>query len=93
MVGVIWRVGQCTEINLKDGCQRDKRAITIVDETEHSIDVTVWGEQAQSNDFREGAIIAFKNCRVSEFSGRSLNASSDKTDIVFKVTHPIVKVI
>ena len=55
--------------------------------------MTVWGELASSNDFSEGAIIAFKNCRVSEFSGRSLNASSDITDIVFKVNDPIVNTI
>jgi len=91
--GVIVQLGACASINLKDGSTRDKRAITIADETEHSIDVTVWGELASSTDFRQGAVIAFKGCRVSEFSGRSLNASSDRADTVFKVNDPEVRKI
>jgi len=36
-------------------------------------------------------VIAFKSCRVSEYSGRSLNASGDRSDTVFNVKHPSVK--
>lgn len=93
VVGVIVQLGACASINLKDGSTRDKRAITIADETETSIDVTVWGELASSTEFRQGSVIAFKGCRVSEFAGRSLNASSDKSDTCFKVTDPEVKKI
>ena len=61
--------------------------ISIGDDTNHSIDVTVWGELSQA-PFKKDTIVAFKSCRISDFSGRSLNASSDKADIVLEVEHP-----
>jgi len=73
-------------INLKDGSQREKRTITIADETQVGVDVTVWGELA-SEKYCIGNVIAFKACRVSEYSGRSLNASGDRSDTVFNVKH------
>lgn len=50
----------------------------------------MWGELA-SEQYIIGNVIAFKACRVSEYSGRSLNASADKSDTVFNVKHPSVK--
>ena len=78
---------EISSINLKDGGTREKRTVTIADETTYSIDVTVWGELAE-NEFETGKIVAFKGARISEFSGKSLNASSDKSDLVFDLEHP-----
>lgn len=78
MVGVILYASPISSITLKDGSSRDKRTILLADDTDHSIDVTVWGELASTGQFDLGTLVAFKSTRVSEFSGRSLNASSDR---------------
>lgn len=90
VVGVMLQVNPASSITLKDGSNRDKRSITIGDDTESSIDVTVWGELA-NEAFNAGQVIAFKGCRVSEFNGKSLNASFDRSDTIFKVNHPRAK--
>ena len=72
----------------KDDQLRDKRTVVIGDESNISIGVTLWGETCEQHDLQEGQIVAFQKCRVSNFSGKSLNASWDVDDIVVKVKHP-----
>ena len=94
VVGVILSMFSVQSIQLKDGGTRNKRTMTVADDSLHAIDITVWGELAESVDFQVGAVYAFCNCRVSEFSGRSLNASPDRGDLVPDVKHPeAVKVV
>ena len=65
-------------LNLKDGSQREKRALTVADDGNLSISLTVWGENCDLKGFVAGKIVAFKSCRVSDFGGKSLNASNSK---------------
>lgn len=68
MIGVIVDVGQMGSIKIKsDGSDRDKRTITIMDETEYSVAVTLWGKAASIKGLSLDNIIAFKNCRVSDY--------------------------
>lgn len=67
---------------------RDRRTITIGDENNIMIGVTVWGENCQRIDFKTGQVIAFRESRISEYRGKSLNASSALTDIVIEPNHP-----
>lgn len=57
--------------------------------------VTLWGETAGLNPekvdhaaLEPGRLIALRNCKVSQYMGVSLNASSDFQDIYFKLNHP-----
>jgi hypothetical protein len=50
--------------------------------------VTVWGELCHLLNAKQGMIVAFKNCRVSDFNGKSLSASSSASDIVLDAPHP-----
>lgn len=52
---------------------RDKRTITLTDDSETSINATIWGENALRNDVVVGTIIAFKGAKISDFGGKSLN--------------------
>lgn len=82
VIGVILNVGPMSEINLKDGKVRQKRSLTIGDESNSCIGVTLWGPVTESHRYGTGQVIAFKNCRVSDYNGKSLNASSAPSDIV-----------
>lgn len=55
-----------------------KRTITVMDDTLLSIDVTLWGEDAErcnEAELKGNPVIVIKKCKVSDFGGKSLNAS------------------
>ena len=87
VIGVILDVGPSSSINLRDGKVKEKRSITIGDETNVCIGVTLWGSVAEAHPYRVGQVIALKGCRVSEFNGKSLNASSHAEDIFMGLRH------
>ncbi|KAG1357952.1 hypothetical protein G6F62_001142 [Rhizopus arrhizus] len=51
----------------------NKRSLLIVDDTEHPIQLTVWGSVAEEFDSNNTPIIACKGLRVNEYNGRSLS--------------------
>lgn len=54
-----------------------------------SINVTLWGSVTEAHKYNAGQVIALKSCRVSDFNGKSLNASSHGEDIfIGSVRHP-----
>lgn len=55
------------------GWQINKRSLLIVDDTEHPIQLTVWGSVAEEFDSNNTPIIACKGLRVNEYNGRSLS--------------------
>ena len=60
--------------------------VTIGDDSNFSIDVTVWGELAeQETFFKQGKIMVFKSARISEYNNRTLNASFDCEDTTMAV--------
>lgn len=54
----------------------DKRELTLVDDSNYSVRITIWGAQAASFDVQPESIIAFKGVKVSDFGGRSLSLLS-----------------
>lgn len=90
VIGAVLDVSPVSTINLRDGSMREKRQVTICDDTKRSIGVTLWGEACQKS-IRELQIVAFRSCRISEFKGKSLNASSASGDIVVDPDHPRMK--
>lgn len=53
-----------------------KRELTIADDSEAEIRLTIWGDKAQSNqyDWNSHPIVAFKGVKVGDFGGRSLSS-------------------
>ena len=87
VIGVILEAGSTEQIVTRDEQLRDKRTLTSGDESNSCIEMTLWGEMCDL-EFQEGQVVAFQNCRVSNFSGKSLNASWDINDVVQKCKHP-----
>jgi replication factor A1 len=82
VIGVVVHTGQVGTLKLKTGETRDKRNLVIGDDTNFSISVTLWGETAAKLDLKPGMMIACKQCKISEYNGKSLNGSSSLSDYV-----------
>ena len=80
IVGIVKSAGEMTEITLQKqgGRQLQKRELMILDETQNEVRLTLWGEKAMNNVFNwdDFPIVAFKNLKVSDYSGRSVGATS-----------------
>ncbi|KAI9805271.1 MAG: Replication factor A protein 1 [Piccolia ochrophora] len=73
-IGVLREVGETSQITSKTTSKPyDKRELTLVDSSNFSVRLTVWGQTATSFDVPENSIIAFKGVKVSDFGGRSLS--------------------
>jgi len=76
VIAVISNIGDVAEIiSKRDNSQLQKRNITLVDDTGCAIDLTLWGETAVNWNTEGSQVLAIKNVKVSEFSGKSLSAS------------------
>lgn len=84
----MFEVGNVGSIRIKSsGEDRERRTVTIADETNCSVQITLWGPNAHLQ-IDQGMIVAFKNCRVSDFSGCTLNAASDDNSVKLNIQHP-----
>ena len=63
-------VSEVTEIIARSSNRATKkRELTLVDRTEFSVRMTLWGKQAESYNAEEHAVVAFKGARVGDFGG------------------------
>jgi len=81
-IAVVSTVQPVTTVRAKDGRELTKRDISIVDKTGLSIDVTMWGANAQTDEALEGhPVIAIKPVLIKEFNG-GRNAGTLESTIV-----------
>lgn len=80
VIGVVKECGDLGSIVSK-ASQRTitKRELTLVDRTNFSIRLTLWGKQAESFSAPDQPVIAFRGVRVGDFGGRSLSMVSSST--------------
>ena len=76
-IGILKEVGELSQITSKTTSKPyDKRDLTLVDSTLHSVRLTIWGNSATTFDAPVESVIAFKGVKVSDFGGRSLSLLS-----------------
>ena len=64
------------------GVQTSKRELTLVDRSNSSIRLTLWGKQAETyEDGGSNPVIAFKGVRVTEFQGKVQLGSESSIDL------------
>jgi replication factor A1 len=82
-VGVLKEVAEVTTITSKN-TNKDfsKRELTLADDSQTSVRLTIWGKTADSFDAPLESIIAFKGVKVSDFGGRSLSLLSSGSMMV-----------
>lgn len=80
VIGVLKDVGEVSQIVSKTTSKPyDKRELTLVDDSDFSVRLTIWGKTALSFDAQPESIVAFKGAKVSDFGGRSLSLLSSGT--------------
>ncbi|KAH8830283.1 hypothetical protein DL96DRAFT_1592292 [Flagelloscypha sp. PMI_526] len=73
VIAVLSQVSDVTTFTARSK-EMTKRELTLVDESEQSVRLTLWGSTAESFSASEGSIVAFKGVKVGDFGGRSLSA-------------------
>lgn len=77
IIGILKEVGEDSEIISKTTQKPyNKRELTLVDNTNFSVRLTIWGNSAKSFEVSLESVIAFKGVKVSDFGGRSLSLLS-----------------
>jgi replication factor A1 len=80
VIGVLKDVGDASQIVSKStGKPYDKRELTLVDDSQFSVRLTIWGKMATTFSAQPESVIAFKGVKVSDFGGRSLSLLSSGT--------------
>ncbi|CAF9909670.1 MAG: hypothetical protein GOMPHAMPRED_006836 [Gomphillus americanus] len=80
VIGVLRDVGEVSEIISKTTQKPySKREITLVDNTNFSVRLTLWGTVAGNFNAPLESVVAFKSVKVSDFGGRSLSLLSSGT--------------
>jgi replication factor A1 len=78
IIGIVQSVGPLGTILTKKQQEMKKRQITLTDQSLLSVDLTLWQDQAEKFseiDLANSPVFAAKSCKVSDFGGKSLNAS------------------
>ncbi|KAI1293967.1 replication factor-A protein [Xylaria venustula] len=80
VVGVLKDVGEVSQIVAK-ATQKpyDKRELTLVDDSQFSVRLTIWGKTATTFNAQPESVVAFKGVKVSDFGGRSLSLLASGT--------------
>ena len=87
-IGVITQVGAVSNFTPKNGGpSKDKRSLTLADESGFSIQLTLWGKCATKEEYEEGSILAIRGARVSDYGGKTLNSSDEHSYIYINVDH------
>ncbi|KAG7448223.1 replication factor-a protein [Guyanagaster necrorhizus] len=78
VIAIVKEVGTVSEIVSKATSRATKkRELTLVDQSNYSVRLTLWGKQAEQYQHEnEQPVIAFKGVKVGDFGGRSLSMVS-----------------
>lgn len=77
VVGILKEIGEEAQLTSKaTNRPYSKRDLTIVDDSLHSVKLTVWGNVAQNFQAPLESAMVFKGAKVSDFGGRSLSLLS-----------------
>ena len=83
-IGIVHHITPVVTINTKSGIKKEKRTISMADQTGMSINLTMWGDQTTMIDFNDNAhpVIAFKGVKISSYGGKSLNLLEESTVVI-----------
>lgn len=79
VIGVCRDASDVFQFTSKAGRELKKRDITLVDKSESSVCLTLWGDEAEKFDGVSQPVIMLKNARVNEFSGGKTLATNAST--------------
>ena len=87
-IGIITQVGILTQVNIKQsGAVKDRRNICIADESNLSIQVSLWGANARKEGYGDGQVMALRGARVSDYNCKSLNSGDEHSQMFIDPEH------
>lgn len=87
VIGVVKSFGEVSTIVTKaTNKELTKREITLVDDSNASINCTLWGKQAEDFDGSENPVVLVKSAKLGDYNGRTLSVG---TATVFQVNPDI----
>ncbi|KAH1028515.1 replication protein A 70 kDa DNA-binding subunit [Dendroctonus ponderosae] len=69
VLGVAKSTGELEKFQARSGRELQKKEIQLVDRSNSSVTLTLWGAQAENFDGSGNPVIALKGARISEFGG------------------------
>lgn len=92
LCSLVAEVGESDTIKLKSGAEKQRRQVTLADDSNCAIGLTLWGTMCEKlTESDSGKIVAFKGVRVSDYLGKSLNAADDHASIFMTLKHDRVR--
>lgn len=88
VIGVVAEVSENESVTLKSGTQKNRKYVTLVDDSGCAISLILWGnicERVYERDINK--LLSVKGARVSEFGGRSLNAADNHSSLFIELDH------
>lgn len=82
VIGVCKTVNEVSRITARSNKEVSKRTLDLMDQSGKFVSVTLWGEDAEKFESSGQPILAIKGAKVSDFGGRSLNASFSSTLLI-----------
>ncbi|SCV00479.1 LANO_0F07074g1_1 [Lachancea nothofagi CBS 11611] len=79
ILGIIQAVNPPFEITSKAGKKFDRRDIVLVDDSNYSVTVGLWGKQALDFNLPEGSVLAIKGGRITDFNGKGMSIGFNST--------------
>ncbi|VDB82701.1 unnamed protein product [Peniophora sp. CBMAI 1063] len=76
VLAVVKEIGEVGSITTKAGKPLTKRELSLVDQSNFAVRMTLWGKQAEQFQASEQDVMAFKGVKVGDFGGRSLSMMS-----------------
>lgn len=88
VMGIVQELGLLAPFTLKTGEKKDRRTITIFDDTNFSINFTLWGDLATNPNFVKNDIIVLKDVSVKDYMGKTVNFGFNSKIITDIPDHP-----
>jgi len=74
LIGVVDQVGDVVQMTSKyTNKPIQKREISLVDDSEYRVRLTLWGKQTEDMRFEDKPVVAFKSVKVNDFGGRTIS--------------------
>lgn len=80
--GVVTEVGEVVEVHSKKGESFKKRNITLVDDSNFSVDLALWNEEAFNYFIESGNVMIAKTVQVCDFQGCSLSTKKGASKLI-----------
>lgn len=93
LAGVVSKVGDRSEIQLKNGEMKEKQVLQVKDDSNFELEVTLWGKIDNQEKLQVGDTVIFTNLSVGEYNkAKVLNSSKGATTITLNPDKTIPRV-